>query len=221
VLKRTVLKAIYPRAPNDHLASFVARAPELLRQFGIDAAPTRLHFFLAQLGHESAGLTVTEERLSYSAKRMCQVWPSRFRTLEAASSCAGNPELLANTVYCNRMGNGDAASGDGWRYRGRGYIQLTGRDGYRNVGKHAGLDLETSPELAAMPAHALLVACAFWQWKRLNELCDTNDFVAVTRRINGGINGLADRRAWLARIERALMASSALAAPALVPNEAG
>jgi len=202
MLSRSQLQELYPRAEKPHLHRFVAAQEELFTKFGIGANPQRLQFFLAQIGHESGGLTITVENLNYSAARICQVWPSRFRTIEAARPFAHNPEALANLVYCDRMGNGPRKSGDGWAYRGRGYIQITGRDGYRSVGKIAGLSLEDKPDQAATPENALAVACAFWEWKRLNALCDTGDFVAVTRRINGGITGINDRLAWLDKVRR-------------------
>jgi putative chitinase len=198
------IQTLYPRASDAHVAAFVTDAGRLFRDFGIGAQENRLHFFLAQIGHESGGLTITDENLSYRAERICQVWPSRFPSVTHAKACERNPEILANMVYCDRMGNGPFASGDGYRFRGRGYIQITGRDGYRNVGHIAGLDLEAQPDLAGAPEHALRVACAFWRWKKLNELCDTGDFIAVTHRINGGTNGLDDRRAWLDKVRRTL-----------------
>ena len=102
------------------------------------------------------------------------------------------------------MGNGPEGSGDGYRYRGRGYLQLTGRDAYREIGGMVGLPLEERPELASSPEHALRCACAVWAWKQLNALADRGDFAAVTRRINGGLHGYRDRLAWLARVRRAL-----------------
>jgi putative chitinase len=102
------------------------------------------------------------------------------------------------------MGNGPEGSGDGFRFRGRGYIQITGRDGYANVGREAGLDLVGQPDLAFSPEHALPVACGFWRWKSVNEVCDTGDFEKVTRRINGGTVGMTDRRAWLDKVRRTL-----------------
>jgi putative chitinase len=198
------IRALYPRAPAEHLAAFAAQAADTLKRFGISDRDTRLQFFLAQIGHESGGLTILQENLNYRAQRLCEVWPNRFPSLAAANRCAGNPELLANTVYGDRMGNRGGASGDGWRYRGRGYIQITGRDGYQEVGAIASLDLEGSPDLAFAPQHALTVACGFWRWKGLNEICDTGNFGNVTRRINGGLNGQEDREAWLNKVRRVL-----------------
>ncbi|MGE0666685.1 MAG: peptidoglycan-binding protein [Sphingomonadales bacterium] len=198
------IRALYPRAPAANLAAFAEQAEDLLGRFGIGAQPIRLHYFLAQIGHESGGLTITQENLNYRAQRLCEVWPSRFPDLASAGRCAGNPELLANTVYGERMGNRGSASGDGWRYRGRGYIQITGRDGYQQVAERTGLDLEGSPDLAFAPEHALHVACGFWKWKGLNDICDTGNFGNVTRRINGGLNGQEDREAWLNKVRRIL-----------------
>ena len=113
-----------------------------------------------------------------------------------------NPEKLANFVYGGRMGN--VNPGDGYKFRGRGYIQLTGRETYREVGKIAGLDLENDPELASKPENAIRIACAFWTWKKINPTCDTGDFTAVTKKINGGTNGLTDRLDWLTKVQKVL-----------------
>lgn len=184
----------------------------MFADFGISNTANRLQFFLARIGHESGGLTVVEENLNYSAQRLTQVWPSRFPTLDSAQPFANNPQALANKVYANRMGNGAPDSGDGWDYRGRGYIQITGRDGYRSVGGVIGIDLVNNPGLAATPADALRVACGFWKWKNINAACDTGDFVQVTRLINGGTVGLADRQAWLEKV-RTVLKSAASAPP--------
>jgi putative chitinase len=111
---------------------------------------------------------------------------------------------LANKVYANRMGNGSPESGDGYRYRGRGYIQITGKDGYRNTGLRAGLDLVSHPEKAIETAVALRIACAFWKWKELNPLCDLRKFEEVTKRINGALIGYQDRLEWLQKVRRTL-----------------
>jgi putative chitinase len=198
------LRELYPRAGDAHLYAFGANCGELFERFDIAATPTRLCFFLAQVGHESGGLTIMEENLNYSAERMCVVWPGRFPTVAAARPFARHPEKLANNVYSGRMGNGPPESGDGWTYRGRGYIQITGRDGYEKVGSFAGLDLVRQPEFAFDPQRALAVASAFWEWKKLNDLCDLGDFLKVTRRINGGTTGMTDRRAWLDKVRRVL-----------------
>jgi putative chitinase len=193
------VRRLYPDAPAGNVKAFAEQAPSLLAEFGISARPDRLHFFLAQIGHES-GLVLREENLNYSADRLRAVWPRRFPTAASTKGLAHNPRALANRVYGGRMGND--GPDDGWTYRGRGYLQITGKDGYRTVGRHSGLDLVAHPELAMALPHALRVACAFWAWKGLNAVCDTGDFTAVTRVINGGLTGLADRRAWLERVLR-------------------
>lgn len=198
MLTSPLLKSLYPEAPARNRRYFMIQSADILSKYRISANAARLQMFLAQIGHESAGLRVQEENLNYSATRLRQVWPGRFRSAAAAAACANRPEALANRVYGGRMGN--VEPGDGWRYRGRGYIQLTGREAYREVGRRSGLMLEDQPDLALDPLHALPIACSFWDWKAINPICDSGDFAAVTKRINGGTVGLEDRLAWLARV---------------------
>lgn len=163
----------------------------------------RLAHFLAQVAHESAGFSRMVENLNYSANRLRQVWPSRF-TDELAMRAAGNPERIANIVYANRLGNGGAASGDGWRYRGRGLIQITGRNNYLRYGQMIGANLAGDPDAAADPATAVRIALAYWQSNGLNEVADADNIEAITQRINGGQHGIDDRRLRLAAAKRAL-----------------
>ena len=200
------LRMLYPRASAPVLNAFAGSAPHVFAKYEMDSHPSRLEYFLAQIGHESGGLTTFEEGLNYSAKRLSQVFRRRFPTIEAAQPFANNPQKLANQIYAGRMGNGDPASGDGFRYRGRGFIQITGRDGYRNVGRRIDIDLEREPDLAGGVENYLVVAAGFWMWKGLNGICDTGDFTAATRRINGGTVGLEDRKAWLDKARRVLAA---------------
>ena len=204
MLSADQIQKLYPRAAGEHLAAFAAQADGLLRGYGMSRKPIRLQFFLAQMGHESAGLTRTEEDLNYRPERLLQIWPRRFASLADAAPYARNPQKLAEFVYGGRRDLGNKIAGDGWLFRGRGYIQLTGRITYTEVGAIAGLDLENQPDLVASPDHALHVVCAFWEWKGLNKLCDTGDFEAVTRRVSGGLHGLQDRRAWLDKARRVL-----------------
>lgn len=162
----------------------------------------RLAVFLAQAGHESAELTRLVENLNYGAAGLANTWPGRFAVDPTARQRVPNelalrlerqPEAIANAVYGNRMGNGLAASGDGWRYRGRGLFQITGRAQYQRCGRALGLPLVEQPELLERPEHAALSAAWFWDDNRLNALADAGDFEAVTRRINGGLTGLAER----------------------------
>jgi putative chitinase len=168
--------------------------------FGIET-PEQQASFLGQCGHESNGFTALTENLNYKAESLCKVWPKRFPSLEAAMPYNRNPEAIANHVYANRMGNGDEISGDGWSYRGRGLIQLTGRDNYRACGEAIGVDLESDPDLVSTPQYAALSAGWFWSTHHLNNIA--SDIVAVTKKINGGTLGLDDR---VARTERALNA---------------
>jgi putative chitinase len=197
-----LVRRLYPHAPTPRRAAFAAQGSALFQRHGLVQGDNRLAFFLAQIGHESSGLVVIGENLNYSAAGLRRVWPRRFPTDAQAAAYANRPEAIANLVYGGRLGN--VEPGDGYRYRGRGYIQLTGRDAYRQVGRLTGLPLEQEPALARQVDHLLTVACGFWTWKKLNPVCDTGDFVAVTRIVNGGTVGLAERRAWLARVRSVL-----------------
>jgi putative chitinase len=204
MLSADLLRALYPSAPDAMIDEFAMQSADLLKEFGISAGQNRLHFFLAQIGHESGGKPV-EENLNYSAKRMTQVWPKRFPTIASTAGFANNPRALANKVYGGRMGNA-ANNDDGWNYRGRGLIQITGKDGYQNTGDNSGdantkLDLVGKPDLATNPKSALRVAASFWKWKRINAACDAGDFVKVTKLINGGTVGLQDRFKWLDKVQ--------------------
>jgi putative chitinase len=145
--------------------------------------------FLGQVLHESAGLEKLSESLSYSAERLCVVWPGRFPTLADARPYARNPEALANRVYGGRMGN--VNRGDGWRYRGRGPIQITGRDNYAFVGDLMGQDLLGLPELLEQPRYALEATIHWWEDRIPDSML--GDPEKVTRRVNGGLIGLTDR----------------------------
>ena len=199
---------MYPLAKEDHISEFVKQHQELFTRHQINLHFNRTLFFLTQVAHESSGLTKTIECMYYcTAAQIKATWPKRFRTVSAAAPYARNPQALANLVYANRMGNGSCASGDGWRCRGHGYIQVTGADGLRAVGAIAGIDrLDLNPEIACDPKYALSVACAFWAWKGLNLVCDTGDFVRCTKGVNGGTIGLEDRKKILARFKPILLA---------------
>ncbi len=157
--------------------------------------PVRQAMFLGQIGVESGQLNHTIENLSYSAERLLAVWPSRFPTLTATIGYARNPKALANKVYASRMGNGAEASGDGYLFRGRGLIQVTGRENYRRCGLAIGFNLESNPDLLTAPMLAALSAAWFWSANGLNRLADEGSVEAVTRKVNGGVHGLAQRTA--------------------------
>jgi putative chitinase len=163
----------------------------------------RRGMFLATCAHESSAFTRLVESLHYSAARLLAVWPLRFSATESFEF-AYDDARIGERVYGGRMGNGPEGVGDGYAFRGRGLIQLTGRSMYHDCGRALGVDLETSPSLLEQPTWAALSAGWLWAEEKLcNALADAGDFEAVTRRINGGLNGLDDRRAWLARLRAA------------------
>ncbi|WP_338759302.1 glycoside hydrolase family 19 protein [Massilia sp. METH4] len=186
----------------------------------LDTALSRFHIttrdricaFLAQTSHESAHFSRLEESLFYrTPARLMAVWPKRFPTEASALPYVQNPERLANFVYARRMGNGDEASGDGFRFRGRGLIQLTGRSNYQQAGEALGLDLVSAPECLTTKGVAALTAAWFWDSRGLNALADHDkpdedmeDFMEITRRINGGTVGLDERLAAYKLLRKAL-----------------
>ena len=179
--------------------------PALSKTLDVAAINTRDRsaHFLAQTAHESAGYTVLIENLNYSAQALRATFGKYFDG-PAAIAYQRQPERIANRVYGGRMGNGPEASGDGWRFRGRGLIQLTGRDNYRAAGADLGLQLLERPDDAARPDIAPLIAGWFWSARGLNKLADVDDLAGITRRINGGANGLEDRAQWLAKARKVL-----------------
>jgi putative chitinase len=190
-----VIRRVAPHARPDYLAAFDAGDAQLAA--AQITTPLRLAHFLAQVLQETGGLTVATESGNYSAPRICAVWPSRFRSIAAAEPYAHNAEKLFNTVYANRMGNGPPGSGDGFRYRGRGILQITGRGAYRKYGERSGVDFETNPDLVTAAAHALKPALAEWTDAGCNALADRDDIHAITKRINGGYTNFAERVRWL------------------------
>ena len=187
-LKLDKLKGHVPQVVIDSI-------PEVASKFGINT-PLRVAHFLAQCGHESGGFRVTQENLNYSAKGLNGIFRKYFPTEASAAAYARNPQKIANKVYANRMANGSEASGDGYKFRGRGYIQLTGRDNYTQFGKAIGVDIPNNPDLVASK-YALASAAWFWSKNGLNKLADNGAsdtaVTAITKRVNGGTIGLADR----------------------------
>lgn len=165
---------------------------ETFERFEINT-PARQAAFIGQCSHESGNFKTLQENLNYSAKGLHATWPSRFPSEDAAMPYNRNPEKIANKVYGGRMGNGDEASGEGWRYHGRGLIQLTGKANYQAAGEALGVDLVGDPNIVATPRYAALTAGWFWKTHGLNELADKGDHTAITKRINGGTLGLDDR----------------------------
>jgi putative chitinase len=186
------LRAVAPHLPDAERAAWVAALAAPLHRSGI-TAPRCVAAFLGQCSVESAGFHSLEEDLNYSASRLCQVWPNRFPNTEAAGACALRPEVLANRVYAGRMGNDDEASGDGWRFRGRGLIQITGRAAYQRFARAMNLTLDQAVEYAATQAGAADSAVWFWSANQLNALANTWSLDLLTRKINGGTEGAAER----------------------------
>lgn len=191
----------WPRAPHSLVDGIVAAAP-VLPKYEITSALILAHA-LAQWSEESAAGTATEENLHYSAQRIHEVWPSRFHSVAAAQPYAHSPRLLADAVYGGRMGNA-ANSDDGWNYRGRGLDQLTGKSEYERIGNACGLNLVLSPDLVSAPASCLEVAACYFKLSGAVEFAAKDDVVGVTRRVNGGLNGLAERESWLKAWKREL-----------------
>lgn len=168
----------------------------VLKKNGINT-PLRLAHFFAQLDHES-GLIPVAENLNYSAQGLLKTFRKYFSSQNAANY-ARNPERIANRVYANRMGNGNEMSGDGWRYRGRGFIQITGKNNYASLSKDTSVDYVLKPDLLLNEADSILSALWYWRVNRLNRFSDADDINGLTRAINGGLNGLSDRKRKLDR----------------------
>lgn len=181
------LKSIYPKLSTKTLTALegcIAKA---------DLSTTmRQAFFFAQTAHESLIFTVLEENLNYSASGLLKVFPKYFNS-KNVNSFARDPQSIANRVYANRMGNGTEESGDGWRYRGRGFIQLTGKANYQAFAKSANKSMEDILEYAGTVEGAAASASWFWNQNKLNRFADKNDYVGLTRVINGGLTGQEHR----------------------------
>ena len=149
--------------------------------------------FIGQCSHECGNFRTLEENLNYRAETLMKLWPKRFPSLEFAKQYEKNPKKIANSVYASRMGNRDEASGDGYRFRGRGALQCTGHSTYFHAGKALGVDFVMQPDLVATPKYAALTAGWFWDTHKLNPPSDALDYTKVTKIINGGTIGLDDR----------------------------
>jgi putative chitinase len=164
---------------------------EMLPVFEVTSV-ARVAAFVAQTAHESGGYRALVENLNYAGDRLPAIWPKHFTGVDL-SKYSRNPQAIANRAYRSRMGNGDEASGDGWKYRGRGLIQLTGKDNYTRFGEYAEISAEDAAEYLETPRGAVHSACWFWYANDLNTYADAGDFVGMTKRINGGTIGLDDR----------------------------
>jgi putative chitinase len=173
-------------------AEWVDALNETFSRFNI-TTKNQMAMFIGQCSHECGNFRLLEENLNYKAATLMKLWPRRFPTLEKANEYSGNPKKIANSVYCSRMGNRDENSGDGFRFRGRGIIQITGHSSYFHAGKALGVDFVMEPDLVATPKFAALTGGWFWSTHNCNAPADALDYVKVTKIINGGTIGLDDR----------------------------
>lgn len=188
-----LLKAICPNTKPSVLEKYVEPLGIICDYYDITDTPQRLAAFLAQVAHESGGFNATKENLNYSAKGLMNTFRKYFTSEEVAKQYERKPERIANKVYANRMGNGPESSGDGWKFRGRGLIQLTGRDNYTRLAAALDLDVDACVEYMDTQEGACSSAGWFWDNNNLNSYCDRGDFIGLTKRINGGTIGLPDR----------------------------
>lgn len=191
ILTREQLAQIIPS--NPYLDYWYSALERCLPDYDINT-PRRVAAFMAQTCHESGNYRFLKENLNYRAESLMRVWPRHFPTIEVARQYANKPEMIANKAYGNRMGNGDEASGDGWRYCGRGLIQLTGKVNYEKFAQSIETPVEDIPAYLETFEGAVQSACWFWETNNLNTFADSGDILTMTKRINGGTIGLADRQ---------------------------
>jgi len=193
MITQKFLERFLPTTSPATLAKFVDPLKAVMAKYEIDTSIDRVAAFLAQCAHESGGFTQITENLNYSAHSLLKVFPRYFPTQELAVQYARRPQAIAARVYANRMSNGDEASQDGWTYRGRGLIQLTGRNNYARLSKAFGMSLGEVTTYLESTEGACFSAGWFWDTNKLNDIVDTGNFVLLTKRINGGTIGLEHR----------------------------
>jgi putative chitinase len=204
LITKDELGRILDKASAENIDKYYNALNKGMIKYGINTR-LRMAHFIAQLAHESANFKYSSENLNYSSKALRAVFGKYFPSDDLAEEYARKPEKIANRVYGGRMSNGDESSGDGWKYRGRGLIQLTGKDNYTKCGAAIGLNLVEQPDLLADDAEAAVMAAGwFWDSRKLNNYADNDDVLTVTKRINGGTHGLDDRKAHLARAKKIL-----------------
>jgi len=191
VITREQLAQLIPG--NPYIDHWCEALNEILPDYGIDT-PQRVAAFIAQCAHESGGFKFLKENLNYRAVSLRKTFPKYFPDDAIAAAYANKPQMIANRVYANRMGNGDEASGDGFRYCGRGLIQLTGRDNYAFFAGSLDIPIEEAAEYLETFEGAVQSACWFWETNNLNQWADKDDILTLTKRINGGTIGLEDRK---------------------------
>lgn len=179
---------------NKQLVQWHAALNKFLPQYNI-STPERVAAFMSQCMHESANFTAIKENLNYRVESLLKVFPKYFKTSAIATQYANNPEMIANKVYANRMGNGAESSGDGYKYRGRGLIQITGHDNYKTFADSIKMPLDKVPAYLETIDGAIESACWYWKMRNINIYADKADVHGMTKVINGGTNGLDDRLA--------------------------
>jgi putative chitinase len=186
------LEQLKQMVKNPHIDHWHEALDQLLDDYGIDT-PLRVAHFVAQCAHESGNFVFIKENLNYKAASLQKIFGKYFPTAELAAQYANRPERIANRIYANRMGNGAETSGDGFRYCGRGLIQLTGKDNYTFFAGSLNIPVEEASDYLATFEGAAQSACWFWEQNNLNRFADANDTKGLTRAINGGYIGLEDR----------------------------
>lgn len=189
MIKEEHIKKICPN--NKNPKQIADALNKVLPDYGITTKKQIAHF-IGQTAHESGEYNILKENLNYSAEGLCKVWPKRF-TPATAGAYGRNPEKIANKVYCDRMGNGNEASGDGWKYKGSGFLQLTGKDNYSKFAKYLNKPLDETVDFCNTIEGAAASACWFWVVNNLNKFCDKDDYIGLTKAINGGTHGIDDR----------------------------
>lgn len=189
-----ILQQLCPKTKKSVLELYATPLHEVAEYYDMYQNMNRAAAFVAQTAHESGGFNFVKENLSYGAKGLMVTFKKYFPNEELAKQYERKPEKIANKVYANRMGNGDEASGDGYRFCGRGLIQLTGRNNYTKFAQDLDISIEDTVAYLETPAGAVSSAGWFWDNNNLNQYCDSNDFVTLTKRINGGTIGLEDRQ---------------------------
>jgi putative chitinase len=224
-LSLATMRAVFPNAPDTIISAFVEKQG-VLSVVGLNQTRQRLAYCFANLHAETGGFTIKNltENINYTAARMAAVWDNRFANAAAVQAKYGTApgwQMKAfDDIYGNRMGNRPGTS-DGSRFIGRGGPQITGRDGYAEIGKRIGVDLVSAPDLASNHALQPDIAAAFWDWKGMNRYADASNFIGCVKAWNGGTNGLTERQAQLARIQKVLQGAEwgAVAdAPAKTPD---
>jgi len=189
MIEAGLLQSLCPGTRVIVLSQYVSPLNDVMDYYEIQS-PLRAAGFLAQVIHESGGFMLIKENLNYGTDGLLNFFKKYFTTREHAEQYARKPEMIANYVYANRMGNGDESSGDGYRFRGRGLIQITGRTNYTALAQALDMNIDDCVSYMETPEGACSSAGWFWDTNQLNKYCDTRDFITLTKRINGGTNGL-------------------------------